>query len=696
MSKGLSAPTKRLGYSALFVAVSSILLTACGGGGGSGVASTTPPSTAIPKPPATPNPIPNPTPPAPSKPTEPTYQDVTTEKRTEENLSDLQKPALGMGMDLKVRNWHPSNKEEKVDLKETDLAKLDGNLTTQPYDKQILDNLKNSKSIQDQANRERTAITDNTKRDNKNKTEAEIKALVDKIIDDKALELAKAEYNKVKIVNNTKTGTGSDFEHVRFGHHYLPTYRVLDIQNKIAKNGYDGGLYYEGKDPSKELPESGSVTYKGSWDFMTNAKNGGKYSDFDTLDRGGDRRSLISPDENSVKKHSSEFNVDFGNKKLTGTLKSEKANSTDTKTRYNITAQLYGNRFRGSATVPESEKSKTTEHPFTTDAKDRLEGGFYGPKAEELAGKFLTDDSSVFGVFGAKQEQKNNNTKYKTILDARIIGAYQTGNGGANKDLVASFESKELNNFGDARKLVLGSTVIDLVATGDKVTSKDGKKTITVEKPVATNKAGESTVLKDKLTVHVCCDNLQYMKFGWLTFGSETQNENNAVFLQGERTDKNMPTTGTAKYKGSWTGYLLGAKGTGGTATGQASSAAFDVDPANRFADFDVDFGKKSLTGKLSYKDDKQTTKDVFSITDGKIDGTGFTAKANTPDLNKGGFKPDSANTFGNPIHIKDAEVKGGFYGPDANEMGGSFAYKNNNGNNAAVVFGTKKQEVKK
>ena len=234
------------------------------------------------------------------------------------------------------------------------------------------------------------------------------------------------------------------------------------------------------------------------------------------------------------------------------------------------------------------------------------------------------------------------------------------------------FTEKQLDNFGNAKKLVLGSTVIDLVPTG---AAKDVNE-FTKDKPESTtNKAGETLMVNDTVSVKTYGKNFEYLKFGELSVGGS-----HSVFLQGERTaEKAVPTTDKAKYLGNWVGYI----------TGKDSSKGFN--DAKDVANFDIDFGSKTVNGKLITKG---RTEPVFSIT-GKIAGNGWTGTASTAEANAGGYKIDSSST-GKSIVIKDAKVTGGFYGPNATEMGGSFVHKNNGDDGkVSVVFGTKKQEVK-
>lgn len=684
---------KHIPLTTLCVAISAVLLTACGGSSGGS------------NPPA-PTPIPNAgntggtggansgtgsagnansgtgsanTP-------EPKYQDVPTTPNNKEQVSSIQEPAMGYAMELKLRNWM-RGQEEHAQISTDDVIKLEGGLEHKPFDNSIWQNIKNSKEVQNAYNQEKQHIEEQIRRDNKQRPDKEkldevaLEAHIKKTLDDHLTNLAKPIYERNINYSHDKQNKARtrDLTYVRSGYIYHSGYSNIDIPNKIAKTGFDGALFYKGEQTAKQLPVS-EVKYKGTWDFMTDAKNGQSFSSFEAP-QAGNRHSAISSHEypslltderdkphdyNGEYGHSSEFTVDFSKKSLKGELSSNVKSSSNAKPvktkRYDIKADIHGNRFRGSATASDKAEDSKTQHPFTSDATNKLEGGFYGPKGEELAGKFLTDDNKLFGVFGAKQEGKVEKTE--AILDAYALGTFNTN----NATTFTPFTKKQLDNFGNAKKLVLGSTVIDLVSTDAT------KNEFTKDKPdSATNKAGETLMVNDKVSVKTYGKNFEYLKFGELSVGTS-----NSVFLQGERTaEKAVPTTGKAKYLGNWVGYITGAD----------SSKGFN--DAKDVADFDIDFASKTVNGKLITKDRKDP---VFNIT-GQIAGNGWTGKASTAEANAGGYKIDSSST-GKSIVIKDAEVTGGFYGPNATEMGGSFAHKNSGDDGkVSVVFGTKKQE---
>lgn len=692
---------KHIPLTTLCVAISAVLLTACGGSGGS-------------NPPA-PTPIPNASGSGNTGGTssgtgsastpEPKYQDVPTDKNEKAEVSDIQKPAMGYGMALSKINLY---EQKDISLDEKNIITLDGK-------KQVADNQKSPLPFSlDVENKlldgyiakmdkaDKNAIGDRIKKDNKAKplSEAElakqIKEDVRKSPDfQKVLSSIKAK----TFHSNDKTtkATTRDLKYVDYGYYLVNDANYLTVKKtdepKLWNSGPVGGVFYNGSTTAKELPTQDAVKYKGHWDFMTDvAKNKrNRFSEVKETYQAGWYYGASSKDEynrlltdeknkpdgyNGEYGHSSEFTVDFSKKSLTGELfsnlqDSHKSDVTKTK-RYDIKADIHGNRFRGSATASDKKEESKSKHPFTSDAKDRLEGGFYGPKGEELAGKFLTDDNKLFGVFGAKQEGEAKPTE--AILDAYALGTFNTN----NANTFTPFTKKQLDNFGNAKKLVLGSTVIDLVPTDATKDVNEFK-----DKPEsATNKAGETLMVNDKVSVKTYGKNFEYLKFGELSVG-----DSHSVFLQGERTattgEKAVPTTGTAKYLGNWVGYITGKD------TGAGSSKGFT--DAKDVADFDIDFEKKTVNGKLTTQGRQDP---VFSIT-GQIAGNGWTGKASTAEANAGGYKIDSSST-GKSIVIKDAEVTGGFYGPNATEMGGSFVHKNNGDDGkVSVVFGTKKQEVK-
>lgn len=552
-----------------------------------------------------------------------------------------------------------------------------------------------------------------------------------------------------------------DFKYVWSGFFYKQignTIKKDDSSSKIieARNGPDGYIFYKGTDPSRKLPVSGSVEYKGTWDFLTDVQANQKFTDLGSaFTKSGDRYSAFSGEldyivnkENDKKdKHvglglTTEITVDFGKKTLNGKLiKNNKLiNNNDTTQYYTFDATLRGNRFSGKATATDKSSNEQAKlHPFVSDSSS-LSGGFFGPQGEELGFRFLSDDNKVAVVGSAKTKDKNANgntaaagtagaagmssedTKLTTVLDA--VELKSDGK-----------KVENLDNFSDATRLVVDGIMIPLLPTesgnGQADKGKNGKTAFIYETTytpesdkkdtkagtaangvqTVSNTAGGTSGKTKTYKVQVCCSNLNYLKYGLLTRENNNsvmqavKNSNRtadrtaqgaqSMFLQGERTDeKEIPKDENVVYLGTWYGHIA-ANGT--SWTGNAS----DQQSGNR-ARFDVNFKDKKITGTLTAANRQAET---FTIS-GMIDGNGFEGTAKT---GNGGFALDANNTAAtHKAHIAEAKVRGGFYGPNAEELGGWFAYPGNgqaknaqasSGNensagSATVVFGAKRQQL--
>lgn len=555
-----------------------------------------------------------------------------------------------------------------------------------------------------------------------------------------------------------------NFEYVYSGWFYKHAKPIIDrTQNKLQQ-GDDGYIFYHGKDPSRQLPASEKVIYKGVWHFVTDTKQGQKFNDIlETSKKQGDSYSGFSGDEgettsnrtdsNLNDKHegygfTSNFEVDFNNKKLTGKLiRNNKvtdaaASNGYTTEYYTLDATLRGNRFSGTATATDKPKKKDESklHPFVSDSSS-LSGGFFGPKGEELGFRFLSDDQKVAVVGSAKTKDNTANGNTPAVSSSAGAAAMPSETGLTTVLDAVELESdgkkvKNLDNFSDATRLVVDGIMIPLLPTesgnGQADKGKNGgtdftyKTTYTPEsdkedaqtgmatngvQTVSNTAGGTSGKTKTHYKVQVCCSNLNYLKYGLLTrennnsvmqavknsnqTAAQTPQDAQSMFLQGERTDeKEIPKDENVVYLGTWYGHIA-ANGT--SWTGNAS----DQQSGNR-ARFDVNFKDKKITGTLTAENRSEAT---FTI-DAMIDGNGFKGKAKT---GNDGFAPDQNSSTGtHKVHIANAEVRGGFYGPEAEEMGGWFAYPGNgqaknaqtssgNGNSAGsatVVFGAKRQQL--
>lgn len=560
-----------------------------------------------------------------------------------------------------------------------------------------------------------------------------------------------------------------NFEYVYSGWFYKHAKPIIDgTQNKLQQ-GDDGYIFYHGKDPSRQLPASEKVIYKGVWHFVTDTKQGQKFNDIlETSKKQGDSYSGFSGDEgettsnrtdpNLNDKHegygfTSNFEVDFNNKKLTGKLiRNNKvinnaASDGYTTQYYRLEATLRGNRFSGKAMA--TEKGENKQHPFVSDSSS-LSGGFFGPKGEELGFRFLSDDEKVAVVGSAKTKDETASSGGTSGGASVSASGGTTGTPSENKlttvlDAVEltpnGKEIKNLDNFSDATRLVVDGIMIPLLPTesgdGQADKGKNGGTDFTYTTTYTTtytpesdkkdtqaqtgaggmqtvsNTAGGTSGKTKTYKVQVCCSNLNYLKYGMLTrknsesamqagesssrTAAQTAQGAQSMFLQGERTDeKEIPKDGNVVYLGTWYGHIA-INGTSWT------REASNQENGNR-AKFDVNFKDKKITGMLTAANRQEAT---FTI-DAMIESNGFKGMAKT---GNGGFAPDQNSSTGtHKVHITSAAVQGGFYGPKAEELGGWFAYPGNgqtknaqassgNGNSAGsatVVFGAKRQRLVK
>ncbi|ENT0683954.1 transferrin-binding protein-like solute binding protein [Neisseria gonorrhoeae] len=651
----------------------------------------------------------------------PKYQDVPSKKP--EARKD--QGGYGFAMRFKRRNLYPRGnpKEDKIELSENDWEQTDkGDIKNPSKQKNIIDALsgKGGGLLQDSSQQE----------------------------------------------GISKVTGYHDFKYVWSGFFYKQigiTTKKDDLSNKIieARNGPDGYIFYKGKDPSRKLPVSGKVMYKGTWDFLTDVKANQRFTDLgNTSARSGDRYSafsgeldyIVRKEEDKKDGHvgwglTTEITVDFEKKTLNGKLiKNNRVindNNEHTTRYYSLEAQVTGNRFNGKAIATDKPKAnETKEHPFVSDSPS-LSGGFFGPKGEELGFRFLSDDGKVAVVGSAKTRDKaaNGNTASASGDTGAAAMPSETGLTTVLDAVELTLDGKEiknLDNFSDATRLVVDGIMIPLLSTesgnGQADKGKNGGTDFIYETTympesdekdtqtgmaadgvqTVSNAAGGTSGKTKTYKVQVCCSNLNYLKYGLLTrennnsvmqagesssrTAAQTAQGAQSMFLQGERTDeKEIPKDENVVYLGSWYGYIANGTSWSGNASNTTSG--------NK-AEFTVNFDKKKITGMLTAANRQEAT---FTI-DAMIESNGFKGMAKT---GNGGFAPDQNSSTGtHKVRIAEAKVRGGFYGPNAEELGGWFAYPGNgqtknaqenaqassgNGNSAGsatVVFGAKRQEL--
>lgn len=544
-------------------------------------------------------------------PNKPTPTDVVGEKRpAQAKLDEFSQPTLGSAIKIPLRNAHPQNQTEEAKLNKKDVITLSQGTLDIPFEQE----LKSTGGL------------------------------------------------VVHTHDNYGTTHKRALQYVRSGYIQDVEYKgLVDHDKKSWLRGVNGYVYYRGINPATHLPTAKSVRYTGTWDFVTDAKKGRKLDGFRASEGynnpTGDTFGATSHQEliNDTS-HQSEFVVDFDNKNLNGKLtKNQQSQSVE---RYKIDAKLHGNRFVGVA-----KASNASDPLFGKDSKS-VEGGFFGDNAEELAGKFMADDESVFAVFGAKQDNKASTQK---AFDAQAIKV--------NDQLALSKEN--LDTFGNAMYLVVNGKSFALLPN-DNSTNNNSASDTKKATPILSYDLDDNK----KLMVNVCCHNLDYVQFGQYFYQHNGKNDPNyRYFLTGERTNMSdmNKQTGNAYYKGTWAGVLIDQNAQ------HKWLSQSDFNKSGR-ADFMVDFGKKSIMGNLFADNGVESMINI----NGKIEGSGFSGTANT---RTGGFNIDG-NSTGKATHINinQAVVKGGFYGPNAQELGGSIYKNDDNQDKMAAVFGAKRQ----
>ncbi|HFB7910490.1 TPA: transferrin-binding protein-like solute binding protein [Neisseria gonorrhoeae] len=659
----------------------------------------------------------------------PKYQDVPSKKP--EARKD--QGGYGFAMRFKRRNWHrqANLKEDEIKLSEGDWEQTDdGNIKKPSKQQNIIDALPGN--------------------------------------DGEALQDSSQEKQGISKVTGYH-----DFKYVWSGFFYkhIPT-KSETIDGKVTvRSGPDGYIFYKGTDPSRKLPVSGKVMYKGTWDFLTDVKANQKFTDLGSAStKSGDRYSafsgeldyIVKKQEDKKEKHkglglTTEITVDFEKKNLNGKLIKNNYvinnNNGDDQNKYTteyytLDATLRGNRFSGKATATDKSSNEQAKlHPFVSGSSS-LSGGFFGPQGEELGFRFLSNDGKVAVVGSAKTRDNtangntaaagtagaagmpSENTKLTTVLDAVEL----TPDGK---------KIKNLDNFSNATRLVVDGIMIPLLPTesgnGQADKGKNGKTAFIYETTYTpesdekntqaqTGAGGTQTASGAEgvnggragtktYEVKVCCSNLNYLKYGLLTrktadntvgggSGSQaaarTAQGAQSMFLQGERTDeKEIPKDENVVYLGTWYGHIA-TNGTSWTHEASNQENGNRAKENGNRAKFDVNFKGKRITGTLTAENRQAET---FTIS-GMIDGNGFEGTAKT---GNGGFALDANNTAAtHKAHIAEAKVRGGFYGPNAEELGGWFAYPGNgqaknaqasSGNensagSATVVFGAKRQQL--
>nr|WP_101144653.1 transferrin-binding protein-like solute binding protein [Neisseria meningitidis] len=200
-----------------------------------------------------------------------------------------------------------------------------------------------------------------------------------------------------------------------------------------------------------------------------------------------------------------------------------------------------------------------------------------------------------------------------------------------------SLGEKYFDGKGAITALMIGRETIDLTKADDRVSS---------------NHLG---LLSNWDTVMVSKGQYQHLIYG----ATKLKDGTYTLFVQGNPTET-LPT-GTAKYKGNVLHFVGKYKDDWLNNSAYKAAGTFTAN---------VDFSRKTLTGKIDTKDPSGMGMQEFTA---NFDGNGF----------KGKWKSDNDK----------GDISGGFYGEDGAEMAGRYSYKDNDERKSGFgVFAGKKE----
>lgn len=624
----------------------------------------------------------------------PKYQDVPSKKP--EARKD--QGGYGFAMRFKRRNWHQMANENEVKLNESDWEQTDnGNIKEPSKQKSIIDALtgNDGETLQDSSQQE----------------------------------------------GISKVGDHHDFKYVWSGFFYkrIKITTKKNESNKIieARSGPDGYIFYKGRNPSRKLPVSGEVTYKGTWDFLTDVKANQRFTDLgNTSTKSGDQYSafsgeldyIVKKEEDKKEKHkglglTTEITVDFGEKILNGKLIKNNYvinNNGDGQNKYTteyytLDATLRGNRFSGKATATDKKENETGQHPFVSDSSS-LSGGFFGPQGEELGFRFLSDDGKVAVVGSAKT--KDNTANGNPAVSSGAGAAAMPSETGLTTVLDAveltldGKEIKNLDNFSDATRLVVDGIMIPLLSTesgdGQADKGKNGGTDFTYTTTYTTTYTPESDKKDTKAQtgavgmqtapgaagvnggqagtktyeVEACCSNLNYLKYGMLTrknseSAMQAGGSSNQADAKTEQAEQSMFLQGERTPVSDMAARTEANAKYRGTWYGYiANGTSWSGNASNTTSGNKAEFTVNFDKKKITGMLTAANRQEATFTIDAMIEGNGFKGMAKT---GNGGFAPDQNSSTGtHKVHITSAAVQGGFYGPKAEELGGWFAYPGN------------------
>lgn len=200
----------------------------------------------------------------------------------------------------------------------------------------------------------------------------------------------------------------NNLSYVKFGMYYEDPLKEED-KEKQATESID--TYYQFllglRTASSEIPKMGNVEYRGNW--------------FGYI---SDGTTSYSPSGDKERKNNAvaEFNVNFVNKKLTGTLKRHDNGNPV----FSIEANFNNssNAFTGTATANNvAIDSQSTQGTSKVNFKTTVNGAFYGPNATELGGYFTYNGKDTITKNSENSSAVSSSSNSEKARAAVVFGA---------------------------------------------------------------------------------------------------------------------------------------------------------------------------------------------------------------------------------------------------------------------------------
>lgn len=202
-----------------------------------------------------------------------------------------------------------------------------------------------------------------------------------------------------------------NLSYVKFGIYYEDKPIKEEEKDKEKQATNLSNTYYQfllgHRTPKDDIPKTGSAQYRGSW--------------FGYI---GDDKTSYSTSGDKERKNNApaEFDVDFDNKKLTGTLK--RHDNKNTVFNIEATFQNNDNAFEGTArannvAIDSQNTQGTPKVNFTATVK----GAFYGPDASELGGYFTYNGKDTITKNSESSSTVSSSSNSEKARAAVVFGA---------------------------------------------------------------------------------------------------------------------------------------------------------------------------------------------------------------------------------------------------------------------------------